>query len=236
MNRKQFVESHGATCDNWNWSWSFVNHEERLVIFGAWDDLSIVFSRSWEINVKGHRSKGFNQSLEHLRLVQEQGYRLLTFPMEGIEGDDGIRKIVSFEPTLKEKLLFQSGVDWLALDTAIDDAPSEVLSNSNKYPEGAKKEITINAVERNPKARAACLRHHGHTCVPCGFDFMAVYGEIGREYIHVHHIYPLKLRETEYEVDPINDLVPVCPNCHAMIHRREPCLSVDELRALLKSL
>jgi 5-methylcytosine-specific restriction protein A len=154
--------------------------------------------------------------------------------MVGVDGDDGIRRIVSFEPALTKKLLFGNGSDWLALDTAFDDAPSETLSNSNKYPEGAKKEITINAVERNPKARAACINHHGHNCVPCGFNFMAIYGEIGREYIHVHHIFPLKLREKEYEVDPINDLVPVCPNCHAMIHRTEPCLTITELQKVLK--
>ena len=154
--------------------------------------------------------------------------------MKGVEGDDGIRRIIGFEPALNERLLLQSGVDWLALDTAIDNAPSEELQNSNKYPEGAKTKITINAVERNPKARAACIDYYGHVCVPCGFDFMTRYGEISREYIHVHHIHPLKLSENEYQVDPINDLVPVCPNCHAMIHRTEPCLTIDELQKLLK--
>ncbi|WP_336185712.1 hypothetical protein [Klebsiella grimontii] len=37
MNRKQFIQSRGATCRNWTWSWSFINHDDQLVIFGAWD-------------------------------------------------------------------------------------------------------------------------------------------------------------------------------------------------------
>jgi 5-methylcytosine-specific restriction protein A len=39
LNRKQFIQSHGATCRNWTWGWgwSFINHDEQMVIFGAWD-------------------------------------------------------------------------------------------------------------------------------------------------------------------------------------------------------
>ena len=64
----------------------------------------------------------------------------------------------------------------------------------------------------------------------CGFDFEAFYGELGKNYIHVHHIVPLSKINKEYSVDPKNDLVPVCPNCHAMIHRTEPALTIDALK------
>jgi len=74
MSRKQFIQSQGATCNNWNWSWSFVNHPKRFVIFGAWEEFTDgesvkIFAEDWRTNAKGYRSKGYNQSLEHIRLV-----------------------------------------------------------------------------------------------------------------------------------------------------------------------
>lgn len=61
-----------------------------------------------------------------------------------------------------------------------------------------------------------------------------VYGEIGRGFIHVHHKVPLSSIGKEYELDPIKDLVPVCPNCHAMLHRKEPPYDVNDLKELCK--
>lgn len=233
MNRKQFVKSRGATCDNWSWSWSFVNHDAKFVIFGVWEDLSIIFSELWKETAKGHKSKGFDQSRIHLRLIQEEGYRLLTFSMKSIDPDAEVRRIKSFESELGEKFLLQQGDNWIALENSANTTLPEEINNPENYPEGAKTSITINAVERNPKARAVCIAHYGHICVACRFDFAATYGEFGREYIHVHHINPLKDVTDEYNVDPIKDLAPVCPNCHAMIHRREPCLTIAELQKIL---
>lgn len=72
MNRKQFIQSHGATCRNWNWSWSFVNHEEKFVIFGAWNkhttpERQQIFGEDWIRNQEGKKNKAFPQSLEHIR-------------------------------------------------------------------------------------------------------------------------------------------------------------------------
>ena len=100
--------------------------------------------------------------------------------------------------------------------------------------EGNYKTVKVNVYERNKVARDKCLQHHGYSCNICGFDFYEVYGEIGKNFIHVHHIIPLYKVSKEYEVDPINDLIPICPNCHTMIHRRKPELSVDELKSYLK--
>ena len=96
--------------------------------------------------------------------------------------------------------------------------------------EGAKKEIVVNRYERNREARERCIAAHECKCAVCGMDFEKVYGEIGRGFIHVHHIVPLSSIGKEYELDPINDLIPVCPNCHAMLHRHDPPLMVEELR------
>jgi predicted HNH restriction endonuclease len=92
----------------------------------------------------------------------------------------------------------------------------------------------VNAYERNPLARAQCLAKFGYSCCTCGFNFEHIYGELGRQYIHVHHLVPLSEIQAEYVVDPLKDLVPICPNCHAMIHRTIPARSITELRAILE--
>lgn len=110
--------------------------------------------------------------------------------------------------------------------------PDELVPGQ-KYAEGAKKQIRVNAYERNPKARAACLKHHGYGCVVCGFNFESKYGSLGKDFIHVHHLKPLALTDGEYKLDAVADLRPVCPNCHAMLHRGDVVLSIEELRAKL---
>lgn len=107
----------------------------------------------------------------------------------------------------------------------------EELEPGKKYVEGAKKQVRVNAYERDPKARKACLRQHGYNCAVCNFNFQARYGEIGKDFIHVHHLKPLALTDGQYELNPIADLRPVCPNCHTMLHRGESVLSIEELRA-----
>lgn len=101
------------------------------------------------------------------------------------------------------------------------------------YLEGSTKTITVNAYERNPEAREKCIAHWGTNCAVCNFHFMLFYGELGRGYIHVHHLKPLSEIKEEYEVDPINDLMPVCPNCHSMLHKKRPSMSIEELRSLV---
>ena len=104
------------------------------------------------------------------------------------------------------------------------------IPNPGTVFEGAKKEIVVNRYERSLEAREKCIAAHGCKCAVCGMDFEKAYGEIGRGFIHVHHIVPLSSIGKEYELDPINDLIPVCPNCHAMLHRHDPPLMVEELR------
>lgn len=96
--------------------------------------------------------------------------------------------------------------------------------------EGALTRVTVNRYERNPWARQACLNHYGTTCQACGLDFEKMYGSLGKGFIHVHHVVDLATIGAKYEVDPIKDLRPVCPNCHAMLHRETPAMTVDELR------
>ncbi|WP_342051567.1 MULTISPECIES: HNH endonuclease [unclassified Cupriavidus] len=108
--------------------------------------------------------------------------------------------------------------------------PDEVDLDPRGLVEGAVKQVFVNQYERNSKARNACIRHWGTSCYVCRFDFLKSYGEMGRGFIHVHHLTELASVRQEYEVDPKKDLRPVCPNCHAMLHTRRPALDIEELR------
>ncbi len=112
-----------------------------------------------------------------------------------------------------------------------DNFPDEVST----YIEGGTKSVLVNRYERNPAARRACLDAYGAVCAVCGFNGADVYGENGEGLIHVHHKIEISEIGQKYEVDPIDDLVPVCPNCHAMVHRRRPAYSIDELREMFRS-
>lgn len=116
------------------------------------------------------------------------------------------------------------------------DAFSEEIIEEDKYYEGAIKQIKINRYERDLEARNKCIAHYGLSCCICGFKFEDKYSSLGKGFIHVHHLKPLSEIRCEYKLDPIQDLRPVCPNCHAIIHRRRPPYSIEEiLKALNKS-
>lgn len=109
-----------------------------------------------------------------------------------------------------------------------------VLKENIGLIEGVGKTVVVNAYERNSKARQLCILHYGLDCSVCELNFEKVYGEIGQGYMHVHHLRPLSSIGVSYEVDPIKDLRPVCPNCHAMLHKKEPPYTIHELRAVIE--
>ena len=101
------------------------------------------------------------------------------------------------------------------------------------YLEGAASQVIQTRYERDLQARIACLNYYGFSCTVCNFNFEKQYGEIGKSFIHVHHIRAISSIGKEYRVNPVEDLRPVCPNCHAMLHKQHPQLSIDELKMLL---
>jgi 5-methylcytosine-specific restriction protein A len=92
----------------------------------------------------------------------------------------------------------------------------------------------VNKYERDPRARQLCLNHYGYCCSVCGLDFSERYGELGAGFIHVHHLKELSAVGQGYNVDPVADLRPVCPNCHAMLHKVSPAMPVEELKQKLR--
>ena len=248
MSRKKFIETNGATGRNWRWSWAFVNHADRFVIFGAWDIAShgsdkVILNEDWEFNLSsGRRQPAYSEALEYIALVERQGYELKVFRMCHTPVDPnkprGTAHIKSFEPILINSKLFKHGRDWIALRTnGHFDLPGEngVETASNSFLEGGKRLVSVSQIERSSKARAQCIQIHGVECKICGFDFSRVYGEIGAGFIHAHHLYPFSANENEVEVDPETDLLPVCPNCHAMLHRRKEPFSPKELENFMRS-
>ncbi len=85
--------------------------------------------------------------------------------------------------------------------------------------EGAKHEATVTRYERDRSNRRECIAHYGYVCQVCGLNFEKVYGELGKAFIEVHHLHPVS--QGERQVNPIEDLIPLCSNCHSMIHRQE---------------
>ena len=111
-----------------------------------------------------------------------------------------------------------------------------VLDADGTVVEGASKLVHVLRYETDPRARAQCIAAHGTSCKVCDIDFGATYGEFATGYIHVHHKTPVHqaAADGEYKLHPINDLVPVCPNCHAVLHLHpdKPC-SVEKLKRLM---
>jgi len=100
--------------------------------------------------------------------------------------------------------------------------------------EGAKKKIFVNAYERNKEASAKCIKFYGTNCYICEMKFSDIYGTIGQDFIHVHHLVEISKIKAEYVVDPIKDLIPVCPNCHAMLHYGKYEINVKTLKKIVK--
>jgi predicted HNH restriction endonuclease len=115
-----------------------------------------------------------------------------------------------------------------------DHLSAEEVEAGTEYLEGALRQVTVNAYERNPEAREACLRRYGRSCVICGFNFLRTYGAEAADYIQVHHIKPIARAGGAYALNPIKDLRPVCPNCHAVIHRRDPPFEIAEVKRMLR--
>ncbi len=110
----------------------------------------------------------------------------------------------------------------------------DVIQEHTGYAEGDVQRTEANRYERNPLNRKLCLSAKGYDCAVCGMNFEKEYGELGHNFIHVHHIIPVSKLGSGYIINPLQDLIPVCPNCHAMLHRTDPPLTPDSLRGLVR--
>lgn len=129
---------------------------------------------------------------------------------------------------------WQTHIEKMDLYSQTVSSLEHLAEKSEVFREGSRILFSAYRYERDPRARKACILHYGLDCAVCGFNFSETYGQLGAEFIHVHHLLPLSERAVEYEINPIEDLRPVCPNCHAMLHRYNPPLSIEELKSVLQ--
>lgn len=142
--------------------------------------------------------------------------------------------VESHEDTIPVKIV------WRFEHYPYDAFEEKISVKSNKngkyFYEGSMRKIFVNKYERNPLARRMCIEHYGGPfCQVCKFDFFIKYGEIGKNYIHVHHLVPISTIGKSYKIIPEKDLIPVCPNCHSMIHKKSPPLKITELSIIVES-
>jgi 5-methylcytosine-specific restriction enzyme A len=110
-----------------------------------------------------------------------------------------------------------------------------LAQEDNFYKDGQAVTYYGTRYERNPHNRLNAIEIHGLACFGCEFDFEEVYGEKGKGFIEIHHVHPLSEIKEVVNINPKTDLVPVCSNCHRMIHRdRNKVLTIDELRKILR--
>lgn len=143
-------------------------------------------------------------------------------PFETTEGEDYGDLVLRYSHLMLGMILSLS--DIVPLD-----------ETSIGYKEGAEQRILSKRYERNKLNRELCLLNKGYKCSICGFDFEESYGTIGRHFIHVHHVIPVSQIGADYIIDPIKDLIPVCPNCHAMLHRKDLPYLPEELKKIVKT-
>jgi 5-methylcytosine-specific restriction endonuclease McrA len=136
------------------------------------------------------------------------------------------------EATLAVPLLrFIAGKSSGETQKGLVTMPSE---DSRGMWEGGMTSVVVNRYERDRKAREKCIETYGAKCAVCEFDFLKAYGEIGRGYIHVHHLVPVSTIGTKYKVNPLEHLRPVCPNCHEMLHSNKPRpFTLEELKVMM---
>ena len=177
----------------------------------------------WMDEEKFEQSKGWNYT--RIRLVDKVDIPELSISRlreQGLKGN--IQGSMILKGSLRDYIM-----SFFEMDLTDGYYPDEV---SETLEEGTRKSVLVNVYERNPFARKQCIEYYGVQCQVCDFDFEKTYGEVGKDFIHVHHIKPLHEIKQGYIVDPVKDLIPVCPNCHAMLHRKENgmYLSVEQLR------
>lgn len=143
----------------------------------------------------------------------------------------GVPLISSFEDGVKVKDSIETIKLVFEWKFQINDPPPEGVTTS--LSEGNQLLTVTNRYERNPALRSACIKHFGVVCQVCGFDFESIYGVLGKDYCQVHHITPLSQMGESHEVNPITDLIPLCANCHAMIHRESKVLSPEQLKVII---
>lgn len=168
-------------------------------------------------------TKGLFCKLTMIKMIDNENLSLKLLMMNGLKSAP--QGAVKIKGNLLEYI--EKNIDISDIDINLDLV--------SKYLEGSIQQALINRYERNKQARDKSIEHYGFTCQICGFNFYDTYGDLGKNFIHVHHIIPISNIKKNYIINPIEDLIPVCPNCHAMLHKKfnNKYYDIKELKQLI---
>lgn len=198
-----------------------------------------ILSRRWNVSVKHALFSETGNWYHHLKkfpgaLFDSKGYLLfetkedyLACPSLNIKQDIWVPRGIS-----SATAYVQVVIDGSEYVSPIPPSKSKI---DRVHYEGTPVSVNLTIYERDRSARAECLQHYSYLCSVCQFDFGKTYGEIAVDMIHVHHLAPVAGIGETHVIDPIRDLRPICPNCHAVIHRRRPPFSIDEVKKMINS-
>lgn len=185
--------------------------EEPRGIFASGHVASYPFEGPHWDGVEGHLSWYVDVYWDTLLNPYDPRFMLLREELEFIPTDQRWSPLSSGEG-IKEEAAAKLEAEWQRLtdtDPSLDDVDDDVT-----LPEGAVRQTSVTKYERSKAARRLCIEHHKVSCTVCNFNFENVYGEVGKGYIEVHHLAPLSQTKAAYDINPINDMRPICPNCH----------------------
>lgn len=131
-----------------------------------------------------------------------------------------------------EEAALQSSLGFALLLAGYPGMNNSVSQADHDVVEGRTHLTESMSYERSWANRMRCLAYHGTRCAVCDFDFGEMYGQEYAGIIEVHHIRPLSSLSEPKPVNPVTDLVPLCPNCHTAIHSTNPPLTPEELREI----
>jgi len=219
------------------------NAHERLTLSALCDGpktcLSLAADMGWRHSVTANYTLGRIGRKLHGEIVRSTGVRS---PMRGWR-EPGVGWYHVVAPGRREPDgLFHWCLRKQILDAVLAlgwhtprHAPGRPLAKPRLGVEGAEVLYERTVYERDASLRRRCIAAQGHACLICEADLGAIYGKLGMGFIEVHHLRPLGDGKGERETDPTEDLIPVCPNCHAMIHRGGTTKTPAEVRRALRS-
>lgn len=173
--------------------------------------------------------------LDELETLEPHHYPYMKYG-DGFRGRQGVY-LARLTPDLYAALSTVVAVLPQTPATSEDPKPEKAIASD--FAEGERQKRETNFFNRNPQLRREAIRRHGPICIACKFNFEKRYGEAGKGYIEIHHLNPLAERFDATSGKPIRtkaeDVVPLCANCHRVVHRTRPCMTLDALVSKIRN-
>ena len=161
-------------------------------------------------------------------LFDEFGYLVINSPAEASASGVRLGKRTNVPNLISSASSYRQVAAWQT------NVSGEIFhEKKSAYYEGAVETINVNRYERNKEARRKCIAHYGQACQACDIDLSKKYGSVAENFTHVHHIKKLSTISAKYQIDPVTDLIPLCPNCHAIAHLRKEPYSVQQIKSMI---